>query len=404
MPAAALTLVAAHHWFDDVIGGSFRLATEFAEHLASCGHEVAYVCCGKPDQTAPVHRTRERGVSIWRYAPPTSGGRIRRMRFHIGRTGDLAREVTRGSTVGIVHGHSPLQHYGVQRAARSTTTRFHYTVHSPFDDELLSNLPMGTSTIKTMGIATVARWIERRNLANATFVQTDSEFTLSELRRKYPTVMTGRGTVAPGWVDGERFHSTANRREVRRSLDGVWDTELPVFLTVRRLEARMGIDTLIDAASILHRRGLRFRVMIGGTGSLRGVLEGTVAAHGLQEDVHFLGRVPEDQLAATYAAADCFVLPTRALECFGLIVLEAWASGTPVIASNVAAIPELVRQQGGEWLFEVDRAEELADRMTRFIHGQLPVPRDVRCLSERYHREHVLKHWTELATGSDCCA
>jgi glycosyltransferase involved in cell wall biosynthesis len=391
------TVIACHHWFDDVIGGSFRLATEFAEHAADAGRSVVYVCCGRPDQTEEVLRSHERGVEVWRYSPPRTGGRLAKLRYHVRRAADLVRELRQSASIGLVHGHSPLQHLGAARALKGLDVPLHYVVHSPFDDELTSNAPAATARWKLALAGTAARSVERRNLREALVVQTDSAFTLAELRRKYPRVMARKGVVASGWVDSTRFRPSEDRHATRRALGGPWETQLPLFLTVRRLESRMGLDTLVEAAAIVARRGKSFRLLIGGGGSQREALERAVMERGLQNHVFFLGRVPEESLAPGYSAADCFVLPTRALECFGLIVLEAWATATPVIASRVAAIPELVEQQGADWLFTVDRTEELADRMERFMDGRLFAGRDVRELSEPYSRRRVLDQWMTLA-------
>ena len=103
----------------------------------------------------------------------------------------------------------------------------------------------------------------------------------------------------------------------------------------------MGLDTLIDAVDRVANHSPPFRVLIGGDGSLRPNLEKRVRDLRRESTVKFLGRLAESQIPLCYAAADCFILPTRALECFGLIVLESFAAGTPVIAARVAAIPEL---------------------------------------------------------------
>ena len=158
----------------------------------------------------------------------------------------------------------------------------------------------------------------------------------------------------------------------------------------------MGLDTLIEASRILKGRGLTFRTLIGGGGSLRDSLESQITEGGLQNDVFLLGRLSEKQLPLAYAAADCFVLPTRALECFGLIVLEAYACNTPVIASNVAAIPELAQRQGPGWMFEPGNAEHLADRMQAFIEQRLEPSIDLRAVALEYDKSKVLKEWERI--------
>ena len=100
--------------------------------------------------------------------------------------------------------------------------------------------------------------------------------------------------------------------------------------------------------------------------------------------------------SAEYALEQFVVLPTRALECFGLIVLEAFAANTPVIASDVAAIPEIASRQGDEWLFPPGDADALVAKMQQFLDGELTVTADLRGIAEEYDRERVLKIWTDL--------
>ena len=88
--------------------------------------------------------------------------------------------------------------------------------------------------------------------------------------------------------------------------------------------------------------------------------------------IFLLGKISEHELPLTYAAADCFVLPTRALECFGLIVLEAFACNTPVIATPVGAIPELMGKYANQgWLCADISAPAIAERMKAFLKGEL---------------------------------
>jgi glycosyltransferase involved in cell wall biosynthesis len=84
------------------------------------------------------------------------------------------------------------------------------------------------------------------------------------------------------------------------------------------------------------------------------------------------------------------------LECFGLIVLEAFAAGTPVIASRSGAIPEIAGRQGEDWLFDPGNDQQLAIRMRRFLTGDLPCTANLRQIAEEFDREKVLARWGEL--------
>jgi glycosyltransferase involved in cell wall biosynthesis len=133
----------------------------------------------------------------------------------------------------------------------------------------------------------------------------------------------------------------------------------------------MGLDTLIEAAAILSKEGFDFKLVIAGEGPQLEPLRNQSSALCLQNRVTFLGRVSEERLINVFRAGDCFVLPTRLLEGFGLIILEAYACGTPVIAVPVGAIPEVLGASFRDWLARDNSPAALAERMRDFLMGRL---------------------------------
>jgi glycosyltransferase involved in cell wall biosynthesis len=188
----------------------------------------------------------------------------------------------------------------------------------------------------------------------------------------YPRETRGKGLVLPGWVDVARFRPPVESRALlRRRLGPPWDPLAITFFSLRRLVPRMGLDTLIAAAAQLARSGRSVRLVLGGEGPERANLEALAAAHGIADRVAFLGRVPDATLADCFGAADCFVLPTRALECFGLIVLESFACGVPVVSVPVGSIPEVMGPALRAWIAVDNEAPALASRMDDFLAGRL---------------------------------
>src|SRR6185369_3585027 len=103
--------------------------------------------------------------------------------------------------------------------------------------------------------------------------------------------------------------------------------------TVRRLVPRMGLETLLEAVRLLGGDGgVGATLLVGGTGPLAGALAEEATRMGIGSRVRLLGEMSDADLPSLYAAADVVVLPTRALEGFGLPVLEAWACGVPAVA------------------------------------------------------------------------
>jgi len=143
----------------------------------------------------------------------------------------------------------------------------------------------------------------------------------------------------------------------------------PYVLFVGNLEPRKNLARLIEAFAELRRRppgpGPRPQLVLAGTRAwLHGGIFRAVETHGLAADVVFTGYVPLADLPKLYAGAACFVFPSL-YEGFGLPVLEAMATGAPVVASRAGSIPEVA----GEAALLVDaRAPgELADAIATVL-------------------------------------
>jgi glycosyltransferase involved in cell wall biosynthesis len=366
-------IIACHAWHEDYFGGAFKLAAEFGRHLVERGYSVHFIC--GTDRRAVLNPTHVGEMRLWRYrfrgafspSPLNLWG-------HLFGSFCLARRIASEENVVFLNGHSPLQFLGAAYALPRHVRRI-YSVHSPFVEELQASWAGEDGSDHLSGKKTVAlkaaKQLERMIYRKADTVQCDSGYSLSVIQEQYPREVDGRGIVCPGWIDIERFQPIADRDQGKLKLGEPWIADVPAFLTVRRLERRMGLSNLIIASKILRSEGYHFRTLIGGRGPLQHNLELEVSRQGLGDTVHLLGKISEKDLPLCYAAADCFVLPTRSLECFGLIVLEAFASGTPVIATPVGSIPEVMGDGFRGWLAEDASAIALADKMRAFLKGGL---------------------------------
>ncbi len=152
--------------------------------------------------------------------------------------------------------------------------------------------------------------------------------------------LKGKIDIIPCGTDICRFGSV-NRQTARQKL-GI-DPETKVVLYVGRFDKRKGIETLVRAVSRCQSRG-DLQLIIGGgsrpgqsDGIERDRIESIVDELGMREFTTFPGRLNEEQLAVYYPAADVCVVPSH-YEPFGLVTIEAMASGTPVIGSNVGGL------------------------------------------------------------------
>jgi L-malate glycosyltransferase len=149
----------------------------------------------------------------------------------------------------------------------------------------------------------------------------------------------GRIAVIENGVDLETWPvvSRASRRAARAAL-GI-DDETPVVLVVAGLRPEKAHDVLLGAVARLKSDGRRVRVLLAGDGEQRGPLTSLAQSLGVGGDVEFLG-VRRD-VARLLHASDVAVLPS-VTEALPLALLEAMAAGTPVVASAVGSVPELV--------------------------------------------------------------
>lgn len=168
------------------------------------------------------------------------------------------------------------------------------------------------------------------------------------------------------------FTSLVRTRDIRLRRLAPWPPAVPTLLFAGRLEHEKGVMTLLRAAVILKRTGLRFRVRICGTGSARGLLESCSKKLGLDREVSFLGFVPlHPDLDRLLAGADLFILPSLS-EGVPKVILEAMAKGTPVIASDAGGIPEIVTHGKTGVLVPPGDEHCLADAVRHLLdHGDL---------------------------------
>lgn len=186
--------------------------------------------------------------------------------------------------------------------------------------------------------------------------------------------------IAPG-VDLDRF-STGDRGAAREAFG--LSKNHKVVVVVRRLVARMGLDTLLNAWAEVQKHSPDAVLMVVGVGPQEVDLRELAETLGVTQTTRFLGRLADDQLVDAYRSADVAVVPTLSLEGFGLVVLEAMACGTPVIATRVGGLPEMLRPFDSDLLVPPGDAAALSSRITAALAGDIPSSVQCRKFAERY--------------------
>ncbi|HOX53654.1 MAG TPA: glycosyltransferase family 4 protein, partial [Fibrobacteria bacterium] len=229
--------------------------------------------------------------------------------------------------------------------------------------------------------------IERPTYRAATRVITLSAAFAAILREKYG-VSPERIRIVQGGFDPTPFANAPSKSDSRAKFQIPENAKLVVC--VRRLQQRMGLENLVDAASRLLEVHPELIVAIAGKGPSAQSLQERIDRLGLQGRVRLLGFVPDADLPALYAAADLSVVPTVSLEGFGLIVAESMAAGTPVVSSKVGALPELLAGFA-EQLLADPTVSDLSRVLGGVLDGTIPLPSAEACRahSRRWSWEEV---------------
>lgn len=298
------------------IGGVERHVERLAQGLVARGVPVE-VLTTDPSGRLPALAVRD-GVTVRRF-PTLRGDDIyfaspRLLRWLWGH----------GDRYVLVHAHG--YHTLVPAAAATAAARhglplvitahYHGTGHTPFRRVL--HVPY--------------RPIGSRVLRAADQVLANSEVERGRLERDMPGLDV---RVIPPGVDVPSIPDEASERAAIRLPIGRDDVTL---LSVGRLEAYKQVDRIVAALPFLPGNHL---LTVVGQGPDAAAIPEAATRLAVADRVHLRGRVPADELAAWYAAADVFVAMSRE-EAFGLTILEAAAAGAPVVASDIPAHREVM--------------------------------------------------------------
>jgi glycosyltransferase involved in cell wall biosynthesis len=251
-------------------------------------------------------------------------------------------------------------------------------------------------------IATTRLNVEKTCLETAERIVATSPQEREHMRSLVST--KGNIDVIPCGTDIDRF-GHVSRRDARRQLD--IDPAALVVLYVGRFDERKGIETLVRAVGQSMLRGLaNIQLAIAGgsrpgqsDGIERDRIEGIVDELGMRDFTSFPGRLGDDDLHLYYAAANVCVVPSH-YEPFGLVAIEAMASGTPVVASDVGGLQYTVVSEKTGLLCPPQDDEAFAKAIDRILsqpHWQLQLGKAARKrVEQKFSWQGVAAQLSEL--------
>ena len=188
----------------------------------------------------------------------------------------------------------------------------------------------------------------------------DGHIAVSEPARKFVhKSFPADYTIIPNGIDYEHF----NKVEPRLNQFDDGKTNL---LFVGRLEKRKGLPHLLNAYAILKWHYPELRLIIVGPGKLNFDCHSIISSRNLQ-DLVFVGGVSYDELPQYYHAADIFCAPSLGGESFGIVLLEAMASGTPIVATDIDGYRDVLTNEKEGILVNPGDPQALADGISRLI-------------------------------------
>ena len=172
----------------------------------------------------------------------------------------------------------------------------------------------------------------------------------------------GKTAIIPNGIDLEKFNP--ENPKIRKFLD-----EKINILFVGRIEKRKGLIYLLKAYKILEKKYQNLRLIVVGEGKLRQKCQDFVKKHKLK-NVIFEGEIESSEVPHYYTTADIFVAPAIFGESFGIVLLEAMASGCPVVAFANQGYKRILKDEGARFLVKPMDFKSLAQKIEILIKNK----------------------------------
>ena len=245
-----------------------------------------------------------------------------------------------------------------------TNKPFIHTIHGVLADEYeqakQNGYPSVRSRIANYFMHQLAK-LEAETARNANLIITISNYSLEKIQKFYG-VDSSKVRIVPNGVDIEKFKPMDSKAVMPQFGLG----NEPCVLFVGSLIPRKGLPFLVEAAKKIVKENADTKFLIVGEGPLKNQLTATLKSANLSDNFKFLRNLKEDALSAAYNCADVFVLPSIQ-EGQGIVLLEAQASGKPVVAFDVGGVNEAVRNKETGLLVKRGSSVELANALLRLL-------------------------------------
>ncbi len=359
------------------IGGTYSYVYELGRGLAARGHRVDIIASTKASDVDTV--TELEGMTVHGYVFRRRNPVYSTLQ-HLANTHRIFREIHESDPVDVLSIHESQLGYELARSALGRSVCQVCTFHAPVFLEFRLNtdwrIKAEPSAVKRFAIRVseppLEYWQRRfeNGVLNAAYgIVVLSKYSRGHIENNFPSVDIGKVAIVPSGVDVDRFRPADDGRAVREKLG--LDPDALHLITVRNLSPRMGLENLVRAVPAIlgseAARGAKIVLSLVGGGALREPLKRLAAELGVADSVRFTGRVSDEDLTRYYQAADLFVLPTEAMEGFGISTVEALSTNVPVVGTPAGATPEILSRIDERLLTRDTSHDAIADAIISWL-------------------------------------
>ncbi|WP_141604627.1 glycosyltransferase family 4 protein [Terrilactibacillus laevilacticus] len=381
--------------FDEQPGGANRYMTSFANELSKNGINVTLLCPENNNNNSR-NKNNQYNFAIERYTQLNVQNNI---------FGKIGRALKRNKAIKYkvqefiknkkklcVNSHFALNVWPILKILQNNNIPLITHFHGPWYKESLVEFP--NSPVMKIRAKLIKR-IEKKVYDNSKKIIVLSESFKKILMEEYG-IKEGKIILIPGAtiINQEVAEISKNDARIKLGLD----IDAYYFLTVRRLVNRMGLKELLNAIKSIDNKKIKF--IIGGKGPLKDEL--IQLSKKCNVEVIFPGFISEDDLPYYYRACNTYILPTMALEGFGLVTIESMGYGTPVIATKVGGSKEILSPISKELLMEPN-IESIKEKINNVAENKIIMPDEntlKNIVKNQYSWSNVCNRFKELLRNS----
>jgi glycosyltransferase involved in cell wall biosynthesis len=347
-----------------------------SEGLGKRGHSVTIVTTSHPQG----RESETKGNLEIQYIPDTKPGAYSNEWWDSSKK--RIGEITSQSDVDIFHSQSIACH-GALNVIQDSDVELITTSHgTPITDALSYSRTAGFKSSPIVMGKTLYYFKHHRKVYRSSNNVIAVSAQLGDHIIKWRLAKEDQVTTIPNGIDLQKFKPGLDANPIRESL-GLKEEKVLLFLG--RVRQEKGVDLAIKSLPYLSKKVGSTALVIVGDGDFSDEVIPLAKSLGMENQVHYVGKIEEEQVPIFHNLADVFLMPSTRWEALPLSLLEAIASGSVVVASNVGGIPSVIGDGYNGILIQKGSLESLVDGCLRAFSS---IASDLSINAREFAQEH----------------